>query len=122
LIERSGYERTGSADIYDRFRPSPPQELIRILTLVAQGGRLELARVSRLARRSGRLLEAVSDRQESLAQFVAVTIATVYEQSCFNSRARGHVASDGIHLDLPLALEAGHVHSPADARRKVRRG
>ena len=36
LIERSGYERAGFAEVYDRFRPSPPPELIRILMLVAQ--------------------------------------------------------------------------------------
>jgi ubiquinone/menaquinone biosynthesis C-methylase UbiE len=36
LIERSGYEEEGFAEVYDRHRPSPPAALLDILTLVAQ--------------------------------------------------------------------------------------
>ena len=36
LIDRSGYEREGFAEVYDRYRPSPPEALLDILTLVAQ--------------------------------------------------------------------------------------
>ena len=42
LIGRSGYDREGFAAVYDRFRPAPPPELIRILTLVAQTTRPKL--------------------------------------------------------------------------------
>lgn len=36
LIERSGYESSAFAELYDRFRLAPPRELLDILTLVAQ--------------------------------------------------------------------------------------
>lgn len=42
LIGRSGYDREGFADGYDRFRPGPPAELIRILTILAQVERPDL--------------------------------------------------------------------------------
>jgi SAM-dependent methyltransferase len=36
LIDRSGYEGEGFADVYDRFRPSPPVALLELLMFVAQ--------------------------------------------------------------------------------------
>lgn len=42
LIDRSGYEAEGFADVYDRYRPSPPPELLEILTVVAQVDRPRL--------------------------------------------------------------------------------
>jgi SAM-dependent methyltransferase len=42
MIDRSGYETEGFADLYDRSRPSPPPELLRILSLVAQVERPDL--------------------------------------------------------------------------------
>jgi len=36
LIERSGYAREGFAQVYDRYRPSPPAALLDLLTLVAR--------------------------------------------------------------------------------------
>jgi SAM-dependent methyltransferase len=36
LIDRSGYEREGFAELYDRHRLAPPPALLEILTLVAQ--------------------------------------------------------------------------------------
>ena len=35
LIQRSGYLGEGFADVYDRYRPSPPAEVLRVLTTVA---------------------------------------------------------------------------------------
>ena len=35
LIERSGYLNQGFAETYDRYRPSPPRELLDVLTVVA---------------------------------------------------------------------------------------
>jgi SAM-dependent methyltransferase len=35
LIGRSGYLQEGFADVYDRFRPSPPREVLDVLTTVA---------------------------------------------------------------------------------------
>jgi len=35
LIGRSGYLTEGFADVYDRYRPSPPSEVLDILTVVA---------------------------------------------------------------------------------------
>jgi SAM-dependent methyltransferase len=35
LIGRSGYLNEGFADVYDRFRPSPPHQVLNILTVVA---------------------------------------------------------------------------------------
>jgi len=35
LITRSGYLEQGFADVYDRYRPSPPGEVLDVLTLVA---------------------------------------------------------------------------------------
>jgi len=35
LIERSGYERAGYADEYDRFRPAPPADLIAVVAALA---------------------------------------------------------------------------------------
>ena len=42
LIERSGYLDDGFAEIYDRFRPPPPRELLDLLTLVLQAERPRL--------------------------------------------------------------------------------
>jgi SAM-dependent methyltransferase len=42
LIDRSGYERDGFADVYDRARPSPPASLLKILALFAQVDRPRL--------------------------------------------------------------------------------
>lgn len=36
LVARSGYERSGFADVYDASRPAPPPELLSILALVAE--------------------------------------------------------------------------------------
>ena len=36
LIDRSGYADEGFADLYDRFRPAPPEALLEIVSLVAQ--------------------------------------------------------------------------------------
>jgi SAM-dependent methyltransferase len=36
LIDRSGYDREGFADVYDRARPAPPAALLRILMLIAR--------------------------------------------------------------------------------------
>jgi ubiquinone/menaquinone biosynthesis C-methylase UbiE len=36
LIERSGYEEDGFADVYDLHRPAPPEALLDILTFVAR--------------------------------------------------------------------------------------
>lgn len=35
LIARSGYLNEGFADVYDRYRPPPPQEVLEVLELVA---------------------------------------------------------------------------------------
>jgi CRP-like cAMP-binding protein len=53
-----------------------------------------------------RLVEAVRDRQESLAQFGAVEhVRRVREKLLQLARTHGRVASDGVHLDLPLTHE-----------------
>jgi CRP-like cAMP-binding protein len=53
-----------------------------------------------------RLIGAVLDRQQSLAQFGAVEHATrVREKLLQLARAHGRVAPDGVHLDLPLTHE-----------------
>jgi CRP-like cAMP-binding protein len=50
-----------------------------------------------------RLIDAVVDRQQSLAQFGAVEHATrVREKLLQLARTHGRVAADGVHLDLPL--------------------
>jgi CRP/FNR family transcriptional regulator len=53
-----------------------------------------------------RLVEAVRDRQESLAQFGAVEhVKRVREKLLQLARTHGRVAADGVHLDLPLTHE-----------------
>ena len=53
-----------------------------------------------------RLAEAVLDRQESIAQFAAVEhVNRVREKLVQLARTHGRVASDGVHLDLPLTHE-----------------
>src|SRR5205085_8413875 len=42
LIERSGYMNEGFADLYDRFRPSPPDEVLDILSWLARAERPRL--------------------------------------------------------------------------------
>jgi SAM-dependent methyltransferase len=42
LIGRSGYLEEGFADVYDRYRPSPPREVFDVLTLAAGVGRPRL--------------------------------------------------------------------------------
>ena len=52
------------------------------------------------------LVDAVLDRQESLAQFGAVEhVKRVREKLLQLARTHGRVASDGVHLDLPLTHE-----------------
>jgi CRP-like cAMP-binding protein len=53
-----------------------------------------------------RLADAVLDRQESIAQFAAVEhVNRVREKLVQLARTHGRVASDGVHLDLPLTHE-----------------
>jgi SAM-dependent methyltransferase len=42
LIERSGYLNEGFADVYDRYRPSPPTEVLALLTFAAGAERPSL--------------------------------------------------------------------------------
>jgi SAM-dependent methyltransferase len=42
MIGRSGYDGEGFAAAYDRYRPAPPPDLLRILTLLAQAARPRL--------------------------------------------------------------------------------
>ena len=42
LISRSGYLNEGFADVYDRYRPPPPPEILDVLTTVAGEGRPRL--------------------------------------------------------------------------------
>jgi CRP-like cAMP-binding protein len=52
------------------------------------------------------LVDAVLDRQESLARFGAVEhVKRVREKLLQLARTHGRVASDGVHLDLPLTHE-----------------
>ena len=53
-----------------------------------------------------RLADAVLDRQESIAQFAAVEhVNRVREKLVQLARTHGRVASEGVHLDLPLTHE-----------------
>lgn len=42
MIARSGYDRDGFATAYDRYRPSPPPDLLHILATLAQAQRPDL--------------------------------------------------------------------------------
>jgi ubiquinone/menaquinone biosynthesis C-methylase UbiE len=60
LIGRSGYEGEGFAQVYDHYRPSPPQALIDILLLLAGSERAE--RVADLGAGTGLSTRAWSSR------------------------------------------------------------
>jgi ubiquinone/menaquinone biosynthesis C-methylase UbiE len=60
LIGRSGYEGEGFAEVYDRYRPSPPQALVDILLMLAGSERPE--RVADLGAGTGLSTRAWSSR------------------------------------------------------------
>ncbi len=64
MIERSGYERAGFADVYDAHRPAPPDALLDILLLVAQVERPRL--VVDLGAGTGLSTRAWADRADEV--------------------------------------------------------
>jgi CRP-like cAMP-binding protein len=75
--------------------------VVTALTPIAY--RALIARPAAAAALVERLAEAVLDRQESIAQFAAVEhVNRVREKLLQLARSHGRVATDGVHLDLPL--------------------
>ena len=114
----TGPERAGRPMTFGIFRSGdllvPPREGERLAALTAAVVTLLTPLVYRaLLSRPGaaalvvdRLVDAVRDRQESLAQFGAVEhVNRVREKLIQLARAHGRVASDGVRLDLPLTHE-----------------
>jgi len=104
LIERSGYERAGFADVYDRSRPAPPAELLEILMLVAQIERPSL--VVDLGAGTGLSTRVWADRAERAVGVEA--------NARMVERARVVTAEQDVDYVQALAEETGLPDNAAD--------
>lgn len=131
LIDRSGYEREGFPELYDRHRLSPPRSLLQILTLVAQIERLRL--VVDLGAGTGLSTRPWAERAERVVG--VEPNAQMIERARRATRARNvrytEAFADDTGLregsaDLVTCVQAFHWMEPkrvlAEAARILRRG
>jgi SAM-dependent methyltransferase len=104
LIERSGYDAEGFADAYDRYRPSPPPELLEILTVVAQVDRPRL--VVDLGAGTGLATRVWARRAEQ--------VIGVEANSRMVERARLATSAPNVHYVEAFATETGLDEGSAD--------
>jgi SAM-dependent methyltransferase len=132
LIERSGYLNEGFPDVYDRYRPSPPNTVLDVLTfLVGSGHRPRLVvdlgcgtglATRALAGRAGEVV-GIEPNPAMLAQARAATAEpnVGYREAYANETGLG----DGV-ADLVTAWQAFHWMEPqpvlAEAARILRGG
>jgi SAM-dependent methyltransferase len=131
LIERSGYEAEGFADVYDRYRPSPPPELLEILTVVAQVDRPRL--VVDLGAGTGLSTRVWAERAEEVIGVEAnarmveqARLATPAPNVHYVEAFAAQTGLDESSADLVTCAQAFHWMEPApvlaEAARILRRG
>ena len=131
LIDRSGYEGEGFAEVYDRYRPSPPPDLLAILMVVAQVNRPRL--VVDLGAGTGLSTRVWAERAEEVIGVEAN--ARMIERARLATRApnvryvEAFAAETGLETgaaDLVTCAQAFHWMEPAlvlaEAARILRRG
>jgi ubiquinone/menaquinone biosynthesis C-methylase UbiE len=104
LIERSGYERAGFADVYDSYRPAPPPALLDILQLVAQVERPQL--VIDLGAGTGLSTRAWADRADR--------VVGVEANASMLARARAATAAANVAFVEAFAADTGLKAEGAD--------
>jgi SAM-dependent methyltransferase len=104
LIERSGYEAEGFADVYDRYRPAPPPELLEILMVVAQVKRPRL--VVDLGAGTGLSTRVWAERADE--------VIGVEANARMVERARLATSAPKVHYVEALATETGLAEGSAD--------
>lgn len=104
LIERSGYETEGFADLYDRYRPSPPPELLGVLTIVAQVERPRL--VVDLGAGTGLSTRVWAERAEE--------VIGVEANARMVERARLATQAQNVQFVEAFAAETGLAEGSAD--------
>ena len=104
LIERSGYEREGFADVYDLHRPEPPAGLLDLLTLVAQVERPRL--VVDLGCGTGLSTRVWAERADE--------VVGVEPNASMVARARRATAAANVRYVEAYASETGLAEGAAD--------
>jgi SAM-dependent methyltransferase len=104
LIDRSGYEGEGFAEVYDRHRPSPPTALLEILMLVAQVERPGL--VVDLGAGTGLSSRVWAER--------AAAVVGVEPNGSMVARARLATAAPNVRYVTAFAADTGMAAGSAD--------
>lgn len=104
LIERSGYDSEGFAEIYDCHRPSPPSALLRILTLVSRAERPRL--VVDLGAGTGLSTRAWAGRAEK--------VVGIEPNPAMIERARGATKVENVRYIQAFAADTGLPGRSAD--------
>jgi SAM-dependent methyltransferase len=104
LIERSGFLNEGFADLYDRYRPAPPAELLDVLTVVAGVDRPSL--VVDLGCGTGLSSRAWSDRADG--------VVGVEPNPGMIERARASTDEQNVSYVEAYASETGLPEGTAD--------
>jgi ubiquinone/menaquinone biosynthesis C-methylase UbiE len=131
LIDRSGYEGEGFADVYDRYRPSPPPDLLQILMVVAQVDRPRM--IVDLGAGTGLSTRVWAERAEKVVGVEAnarmverARLATRTPNVRYIEAFAAETALDEESADLVTCAQAFHWMEPApvlaEAARILRRG
>jgi len=131
LIDRSGYDGDRFAEVYDRYRPSPPSTLLDVLTLVAQVERPRL--VVDLGTGTGLSARVWSDRASMVVGIEpnptmvarARRVTAVANVSYVRAFASGTGLATGV-ADIVTCAQSFHWMEPmdvlAEAARLLRHG
>lgn len=118
MIGRSGYDRDGFAAAYDRYRPAPPPDLLRLLALLAEAERPGL--VVDLGAGTGLSTRAWADRAERVVGIEPNPRMIAHARGATQTPGVGYLAAFGHRTglatgraDLVTCAQAFHWMEPA---------